>query len=222
MSSTFRDQRPCEGEELPAKLNLGDDQFDLHMFRRWPFAIRRDQLFGCAVRCRHDDERVGQSYADVLSANSCSGDGRFGEALAKPPFLGAVCDESLRVRPIITDVLRTLLVPFEYGGFQLPAGVAASVAIEAIHSDPTLYPEPYQFRPERFLERKFSPFEFLPFGGEHRRCLGAAFSNCEARIVLGTLVSRVALEPMTRDTRVRRNVTMGPKHGVPVRVARLR
>jgi cytochrome P450 len=141
------------------------------------------------------------------------------EALAKLPFLGAVCDESLRFRPIITDVLRTLLVPFEYGGFQLPAGVAASVAVEAIHSDPALYPEPDQFRPERFLERKFSPFEFLPFGGGHRRCLGAAFSNFEARIVLGTLVSRFDLEPLRLDTRVRRNITMWPKHGVPVRVS---
>jgi cytochrome P450 len=58
----------------------------------------------------------------------------------------------------------------------------------------------------------------LPFGGGNRRCLGAAFSNFEARIVLATLVSRYTLEPLRLDTRTRRNVTMGPKHGVPVRV----
>lgn len=140
------------------------------------------------------------------------------EAMARLPYLGAVCDESLRLRPIITDVLRTLVVPFEYGGHLLPAGVAAAVAIEAIHTDPTLYPEPEQFRPERFLERRFSPFEFLPFGGGNRRCLGAAFSNFEARIVLGTLVSGFELEPLAVDARVRRNITMGPKDGVPMRV----
>jgi cytochrome P450 len=144
------------------------------------------------------------------------------EAVAKLPFLGAVCDESLRLRPIITDVQRTLVMPFEFGGHQLPVGVAAGVAIEAIHGDPTLYPEPDQFRPERFLERRFSPFEFLPFGGGHRRCLGAAFSNYEARIVLATLVSRYDLEPLALDTRVRRNITMGPRLGVPMRVAALR
>jgi cytochrome P450 len=140
------------------------------------------------------------------------------EALATLPYLGAVCDESLRLRPIITDVQRTLVDPFEFGGHPLPAGVAAGVAIETIHSDPTIYPEPDQFRPERFLERRFSPFEFLPFGGGHRRCLGAAFSNHEARIVLATLVSRLDLESLVLDTRVRRNITMGPKHGVPIRI----
>jgi cytochrome P450 family 110 len=144
------------------------------------------------------------------------------DALAKLPYLGAVCDETLRLRPIITDVLRTLVAPFEYGGHPLPVGVTASVAIELIHSDPTIYAEPEQFRPERFLERRFSPFEFLPFGGGHRRCLGAAFSNYEARIVLATLVARYDIEPLALDTRVRRNVTMGPKNGVPIRITGLR
>ncbi len=140
------------------------------------------------------------------------------EAVAKLPYLGAVCDESLRLRPIITDVLRTLVVPFEYGGHHLPAGVSVAVAIEAIHSDPTIYPEPDQFRPQRFLERRFSPFEFLPFGGGHRRCLGAAFSNFEARIVLATLISNYDIEPLALDSRTRRNITMGPKLGVPIRL----
>jgi cytochrome P450 len=140
------------------------------------------------------------------------------EALAKLPLLGAVCDESLRLRPIVTDVLRTLVEPFEYGGSRLPPGVTVSVAIEAIHADPRVWDEPDRFAPDRFLGRRPGAFEFLPFGGGHRRCLGAAFSDYEARIALATIVSTVDLEPTVVDERVRRNVTMGPKRGVPVRV----
>ena len=144
------------------------------------------------------------------------------DALAKLPFLGAVCDESLRLRPIVTDVPRMLLEPFELGGYRVPAGVGVGVMIEAIHSDPSIYPEPEKFRPERFLEKKPGPFEFLPFGGGNRRCLGAAFSDYEARVVLATLVMSLDLKPLVEDTRVRRNITMGPKLGVPVEVTRRR
>ena len=140
------------------------------------------------------------------------------EAIVKLPLLGAVCDESLRLRPIVTDVLRTLVEPFEYGGHRLPPGVTVSVAIEAIHTDPRVHADPDRFVPERFLVKRPGPFEFLPFGGGHRRCLGAAFSDYEARIALATIVSTVDLEPTVVDERVRRNVTMGPKRGVPVRV----
>jgi cytochrome P450 len=144
------------------------------------------------------------------------------EALARLPYLSGVCDESLRLRPIVSDVLRTLVEPFEFGGYLLPAGASVSVAIEQIHADPAIYPDPSSFRPERFLDKKPGPFEFLPFGGGHRRCIGAAFSDYEARIVLGTLASRLDLQPLGTDQRVRRNITMGPKRGVPVRVLRRR
>lgn len=140
------------------------------------------------------------------------------EAVTRQPFLGAVCDESLRLRPIVTDVIRTLREPFDFGGYRLPAGIGVGVIIESIHSDPAIYPEPDAFRPERFLERRPGPFEFLPFGGGHRRCIGAAFSDQEARLVLGTLATRLDLEPLRRDERVRRNITMGPRYGVPARV----
>jgi cytochrome P450 len=144
------------------------------------------------------------------------------DALAKLPYLSAVCDESLRYRTIVTDVVRELAVPFEFGGWRVPAGACVSVGIEAIHRDPAIYPEPESFAPEHFLEKKPGPFEFLPFGGGHRRCLGAAFSDYEARVVLGTLVAGLELRPLVEDVRVRRNVTMGPKHGVPVEVLAVR
>lgn len=146
------------------------------------------------------------------------------EAMTKLPFTGAVIDETMRIAPIVTDVPRVTRVPFELEpGLVVPTGTPIILLIEGIHRDPTIYPDPATFRPERFLERKFSPTEFLPFGGGHRRCLGAAFSEHEGRIFLATLLSRVELETVspTPSKRVRRNVTMGPDDGVPLQVTRV-
>lgn len=147
------------------------------------------------------------------------------DALAKLPLLGAVLDETMRIAPVVTDAPRLTRVPFELEpGLVLPPGTPLVVLIEGIHRDPTLYPEPGVYRPERFLERRFAPTEFLPFGGGNRRCLGAAFSEHEGRIFLATLLDRVELATASPrpSRRVRRNVTMGPDDGVPLVVGALR
>lgn len=146
------------------------------------------------------------------------------DVIGKLPYVGAVIDETMRIAPIVTDAPRLARVDFEVEpGLVLPQGTPVVVLIEGIHRDPTIYPDPARFAPERFLERKFAPSEFFPFGGGHRRCLGAAFSELEGRIFLATLLSRVELEPTSKtpSKRVRRNVTMGPDDGVPLRVRRV-
>lgn len=143
------------------------------------------------------------------------------EEIQRLPFLSAVIDETLRIDPIVTDVGRTVKVPFALDD-KLTLGTrdVLLVLIEALHQDPVLYPDPTRFRPERFLERKFAPHEYAPFGGGVRRCLGAAFSDYETKILLTTLLRRLKLElaDARPEPRVRRNITMGPKHGVPLRV----
>jgi cytochrome P450 len=81
---------------------------------------------------------------------------------------------------------------------------------------PDLYPEPEQFRPERFLERSFSPYEFIPFGGGTRRCIGAAFAMYEIKIMLATVLGRFQLAAADSAplSPVRRGMTMGPSGGV--------
>jgi cytochrome P450 len=147
------------------------------------------------------------------------------EEVQRLPLLSAVIDETLRIDPIVTDVGRLARVPFALDDqLALAPGDVLIVLIEALHHDPELYPKPAEFRPERFLERKFAPHEYAPFGGGVRRCLGAAFSDYETKILLATLLRRLDLSLIDArpERRVRRNITMGPKAGVPLRVLGLR
>ncbi|MBX3418549.1 MAG: cytochrome P450 [Pirellulaceae bacterium] len=145
------------------------------------------------------------------------------ESFAATPYLKAVIQETLRVNPIVTETLRKLRVPLELGEYRLPPGMAVAPATVLAHYNPEVYPEPNKFNPERFLERSFSPFEYMPFGGGHRRCIGAAFASYEMAIVLGTLFKKYEFELVDQTPPVpkRRSVTMGPSTQVPVR-ARIR
>lgn len=138
------------------------------------------------------------------------------ESLAKLPYLGAVIDETLRMRPVVEVVFRKLRAPWQFAGYELPAGVALAPAIALVHMRDDIYPAPTTFRPERMLERKPTPFEFLPFGGGHRRCIGAAFAHYEAKIVLGTLLRHWDLElrePKPVEV-MRRTLALGPTTGI--------
>lgn len=140
------------------------------------------------------------------------------ETVAALPYLDAVCHEVLRLWPIIPMAPRTLVRPLQLGPYALAAGTAIAVGTTLIHEHPDLYPEPHVFRPERFEARKFSPFEFTPFGGGHRRCIGAAFAIYEMKQVLAALVPAHELrlvggEPVRP---VRRNLSLGPRGGVEV------
>jgi cytochrome P450 family 110 len=141
------------------------------------------------------------------------------DLIATQPYLGAVCDETLRLHSILTEIGRIARVPCELLGHQLPAGVGIGVGIGAIHQDPSLFSDPDEFRPERFIERTYGPFEFMPFGGGHRRCLGAHLSDYEMRIALATIVARWDLELAGEEREVRHNIGTGPKHGVRMRVS---
>lgn len=140
------------------------------------------------------------------------------DAIAALPYLDAVCQETLRIHPIVNDIPRMLKRPVEVVGYEVPAGVGLSASVPLVHRRADLYPEPERFRPSRFLERKFSPFEFLPFGGGARRCIGASFALYEMKIVLATVLSRhefrlvsaVRVEPRSRG------LTSGPENGIPM------
>src|SRR5439155_23194180 len=108
-------------------------------------------------------------------------------------WLDAVVQETLRVRPVIFDVIRKLSRPARIAGVDLPAGVLAAPAIGLVHRSPRLYDAPRAFRPERFLEGAPAPYTWIPFGGGVRRCLGASFAQMEMRVVMGTVLRRTRL-----------------------------
>ncbi len=140
------------------------------------------------------------------------------EKLLTLPFLGAVVNETIRLHPILAECARVPMQPMEILGRTIPAGQALVVSIVGIHHDPMLYPEPNAFKPERFMDRKYSVCEFLPFGGGHRRCLGAGLAEYSLRIALAEIVMKWDLESAGKDRDVRRNIAMGPQRGVRLRV----
>ncbi|MDE3070252.1 MAG: cytochrome P450 [Acidobacteriota bacterium] len=135
-------------------------------------------------------------------------------------YVRAVIAESLRLRPVVPLAGRRLAVDLQAGGMTLPAGSDVTPAIWLTHTRPDLYPEPFEFRPERFLDGAPSTYGWIPFGGGVRRCLGAAFAEQEMRVVLRTVLGRCTLEPVSSrpERAARRNVTLAPRRGTRVRL----
>jgi len=133
-------------------------------------------------------------------------------------YLRAVIRESLRLRPVVPLAGRRLAVDLDTEALHLPAGTDVTPAIWLTHTRPDLYPEPYAFRPERFLEQAPTTYGWIPYGGGVRRCIGAAFAELEMRVVLTSLLRGRALRPAgTRAEHVtRRNVTFSPRNGTRV------
>jgi cytochrome P450 family 135 len=131
-------------------------------------------------------------------------------------YLDAVIKETLRVRPVVTEVFRAPTEPTELGGFVFEAGTQMAVSILLVQYDPGLYgPDPQAFRPERFAEGAPEPYTWIPFGGGVRRCLGAAFAQLEMSVVIATILRRVSLRaPRAKAEKARfRGVTVLPSRG---------
>ena len=139
-------------------------------------------------------------------------------------YLDATIKEALRLRPVVPGVIRQLQRPLAIGGMELPKGVHVAPSIYLIHRRPDVYPEPEAFRPERFLaDDAPGTYEWLPFGGGIRRCLGASFALYEMRIVLETVLRRavIATTDEASEPVKRRFVTYTPRDGGRVRVTQL-
>jgi len=141
-------------------------------------------------------------------------------AIAKRPYLNAVCNETLRIYPVALVTLpRKVEQPITLMDVELEPGTLVMGCIYLVHHRPDLYPNSHEFRPERFLERQFTPYEFLPFGAGARRCIGAALAMYEMTLVLDTILKDCVLE-LADDKPVlpqRRGGTLGPAGGVMIK-----
>ena len=133
------------------------------------------------------------------------------EALPELPYLSAVVSETLRLHPAVPIVMRRLTAPLTVDGVRWSPGDVVGVAVPAVHFDPSRWPLPYRFDPNRFLGATPTPFEFLPFGGGFRRCPGAAFASYELAISVGALMKTVELRmpPQQRRAKPPRSVPRG-------------
>jgi cytochrome P450 len=204
LAARDEDGRPMSEEELVDELitMLAAGHETTATALSWMFACVLEHP---AVEARLRDEIAGASDPDAVAAL---------------PYLDAVIKETLRLRPIVPDVVRRIERPMRFAGFDLPAGVNLTPCIHLAHRRAEIYPEPARFSPERFLDVRPDPYAWLPFGGGIRRCLGMAFALYEMKIVTGVLFARLRLEldrPGTVRV-VRRSVTLAPHGGTRVRV----
>jgi cytochrome P450 len=197
---------------------------------------QRDDILSMLVAARHEDGEPmsDQELRDELLTLLVAGHETTATALAwalerlvrhpekmarlrggDEPYLDAVVHETLRRRPVIPLVLRKLAEPMEIGGRLLPAGVSVSPSIQLVHHRADVYPDPYAFRPERFLETPPGTYTWIPFGGGVRRCLGASFALLEMKTVLRAVLESTALRPAEQrsETVSRRAITWTPSRG---------
>jgi cytochrome P450 family 110 len=138
--------------------------------------------------------------------------------LSKLEYLNAVINESLRTRPIMPNGgSRVVMAPFDIGGYTVPAGAIISNCLYLLHRRPDLYPEPDKFLPQRFIGITPDPYEWTPFGGGLRRCLGMAFALFEMKIIVATVLSNTRLRIEHPNAKVkRRGFFLTPDDGVQV------
>mgnify|MGYP001554622576 CR=1 FL=1 len=129
--------------------------------------------------------------------------------------------ETMRNRPVIPIIGRRVQVPWRLGDYGVEPGTAIAMSILLVHHREDVYPDPFSFRPERWLGRKPGTYDWIPFGGGIRRCLGAALAMAEMRVVLTTMARRLDLEPdrPQPERAMHRNVTMIPARGARVVIA---
>jgi cytochrome P450 len=201
----------------------------------------RDDVLAMLLQARHQDGSAmsAQEIRDELMTALVAGHETTAselawgfEQLARAPrvaerirdeaddrYLTATINEILRRRPVLPNAEpRLVKQPVRIGPYEYPPGVALLASAFLVHHDPTIYPDPYAFRPERFLEQAPGTYTWIPFGGGRRRCLGASFALEEMKIVLRTVVTRYELVPATHRPEVtaRRSITFSPAGGATV------
>jgi cytochrome P450 len=158
-----------------------------------------------------DQELVSRLRAEIATAADDPA------LIQRLPLLDGAVKEALRLQPIVPLVGRLLQRPTKIAELLLPQDVIVAPAIHLVHQRPELYPEPRRFDPDRFTTFKPRPFEWLPFGGGLRRCIGAAFATYEMKMVLAATLSRVDARLAQSEVGIaRRGVTLSPSGGLPI------
>jgi cytochrome P450 len=166
--------------------------------------------------------RVAADLSDELAA-VLRGAAPTAADVARMPLVDAVIKESMRLLPATPFFfLRNAQEPVRLGDIELPRGAMIALSSLVAHREPELFPEPIRFRPERWKGLSPSPYEFMPFGAGPRLCVGAPFATLALRLMLPMMLQRFRfrLGWSARVSYQTRGITLGPKHGLPMRVQR--
>jgi cytochrome P450 len=141
------------------------------------------------------------------------------EQLGAFPVLDGIVKETLRMFPPLLWQLRYTIEPTVIGEYEIAAKKGVCVSAFIAHRDPNVFEEPERFRPSRWLDINPSPYEYFPFSGGPRLCLGAAFATMEMKIVLPLIMQRFRLS-LPSGVRIDRKgmVLSAPSKGIPVTV----
>ena len=137
--------------------------------------------------------------------------------IAKLPYLSAVCQETLRMYPVLPVLFpRIALSPIKIAGIEFDAETTFMPSVYLVHYREDLYPNPQQFQPQRFIEKQYSSSEYFPFGGGSRRCLGYTLAQLEMKLVIATVLSKYQLASLDdKPVKIqRRGFTLAPTGGV--------
>jgi cytochrome P450 len=208
--------------------------------REEPDLEARDDILSLLVQARHEDGEPmsDEELRDELMTLLVAGHETTATALAwavermvrtegvdgwerlaaDDAYADAVVAETLRLRPVLPVVVRRATKDVEIAGVTIPKGVIVAPCIWLMHHREDIYPEPFSFRPERFLDTKPGTYTWIPFGGGVRRCLGASFALFEMRIVLQAIARTVSLraEDPAPERTARRAITLIPARGARV------
>ena len=182
-------------------------------------AEMRDELLTLLV-AGHETTATALSWAVERLSRHPDKLGRLREEVeaGEDAYLTATIQETLRLRPVVSIVLRRLTEAVEIGGYEIPAGASVAPCVYLVHANPDVYPDPLRFLPERFIDNPPGTYTWIPFGGGVRRCLGASFAQFEMAVVLEELVQRHGIRParQTPERVFRRAITETPRHDAEV------
>ena len=191
--------------------------------RQDPGLDERDDVLALMLQSRYDDgaamsrDEISDQLLTLLTAGHETTSTTLAWAVERlrrhPDVLGRLVHEAdaggsqlreaailevQRTRPVIDGTVRKIRAPsLRVGRWTLPQGQVVLVSIYLIHRDETLFPDPLRFDPDRFMDAKPDTYQWIPFGGGVRRCIGAAFAHMEMNVVLRTLLRDFTLEPTT-------------------------
>jgi cytochrome P450 len=176
----------------------------------------RDELVTTLV-AGHETTASQLAWAFAILARTPALADALGDELgrgANEALLKATIQEIMRLRPVLPNAEpRVVNKPVRIGPRLYPVGTALYPSTYLLHHDPQIYPDPYSFRPERFIEQPPGTYTWLPFGAGRRRCIGASFAMLEMQSLLRAALTRFSLAPTgpSMEGAARRGITITPR-----------